>query len=289
MQWITREHAKVDRVACPWLIRHFVDADAEFLFVSADQVLPSAAATGAIPYDVPNVQLGHHGDACSFEAILDTYHLTDNPALVLLGKIVNGADTDNRRWSQPEGPGLRAIAHGFARLGYADDHALNAAEWIVYDALYAYCQAQVGAPTGDSPATVLFVCPHGVAKSVMAMALFQQQAQRLQLPHRALARGLEPDPAVWPGVIAQLQQDGMDVSTYQPQRLTAADLAGAQHIITLGCALPADLPLPPGAIHTDWSDVPLASQDLPDAYAAIQRHVAALMATLASPREVPHG
>jgi protein-tyrosine-phosphatase len=289
MQWITREHAKVDRVACPWLIRHFVDAEADFLFVPADQVLPTAAATGAIPYDVPAVQLGHHGDACSFEAILEQYGLTDNPALVLLGKIVNGADTDNTRWNQAEGPGLRAIAHGFARLGYADDHALNAAEWIIYDALYAYCQAQVGLASGEAPATVLFICPHGVAKSVMAMALFQQQARQRQLPYRALARGLEPEPAVWPGVIAQLQQDGIDVRAYQPQRLTAADLASAQQVITLGCALPADLPLPPGVVHTDWSDVPLAAQDLPGAYAAIQRHVAAFMATLAPAREVPHG
>jgi hypothetical protein len=94
---------------------------------------------------------------------------------------------------------------------------------------------------------------------------------------------------VWPSVIEQLRQDGMDVRTYQPHGLTAADLASAQHIITLGCALPVDLPLPPGSRHTDWSDVPLASQDLPGAYAAIQRHVAAFMATLSPAREVPHG
>lgn len=150
MKWITRERVKVDRVACPWLIRHFVDPDAEFLFVPADEVLRIAEETGAIPYDVPGVALGHHGKACSFEAILEQYQLTGNPALVLLGKIVNGADTDNSLWNQPEGPGLEAIAEGFRHLGYADDHAINAAEWIVYDALHAYCQEMVrrGKPSG---------------------------------------------------------------------------------------------------------------------------------------------
>jgi hypothetical protein len=143
VKWITRERVKVDRVACPWLITKFIDREAEFLFVPADEVLARADAEGAIPYDVPNVELGHHGQACSFEAILKKYALTDNPALVLLGKIVNGADTDNMLWQQPEGPGLEAIAEGFRHLGYPDDHALNAAEWIVYDALYAYCQEMV--------------------------------------------------------------------------------------------------------------------------------------------------
>lgn len=143
MKWITREHVKVDRVACPWLISRFVDEDAEFLFVPADQVMSEAARLGAIPYDVQGVELGHHGQECSFEAILKKYDLTDNRALVLLGKIVNGADTDNALWQQPEGPGLEAIAEGFRHLGYPDDHAINAAEWIVYDALYAYCEVMV--------------------------------------------------------------------------------------------------------------------------------------------------
>jgi hypothetical protein len=150
MKWITREHVKVDRVACPWLIKKFVDKDAEFLFVPAEQVMEVAQREGAIPYDVKGVELGHHGKECSFEAILKKYHLTDNPALALLGKIVNGADTDNTLWRQPEGAGLEAIAEGFRHLGYQDDHALNAAEWIVYDALYAYCEEMVrqGQPDG---------------------------------------------------------------------------------------------------------------------------------------------
>ena len=143
MKWITRERVKVDRVACPWLINKFVDQDAEFLFVPADKVMAEAARLGAIPYDVPNVELGHHGLECSFEAIVKKYNLAGNAALVLLGKIVNGADTENELWQQPEGPGLEAIAEGFRHLGYQDDHEINAAEWIVYDALYAYCQEMV--------------------------------------------------------------------------------------------------------------------------------------------------
>ena len=151
MKWITREPVKVDRVACPWLIKKFVDKGAEFLFVPADKVSNEAKRYDAIPYDVKGVELGHHGKECSFEAILKKYNLTTNPALVLLGKIVNGADTDNTLYAQPEGPGLEAIAEGFRHLGYKDDHVLNDAEWIVYDALYAYCQEMVrqGKPNGD--------------------------------------------------------------------------------------------------------------------------------------------
>ena len=151
MKWITRERVKVDRVACPWLIRKFVDKDAEFIFVPADKVMQEAKRLSAIPYDVKDVELGHHGKECSFEAILKKYGLTSHPELVLLGRIVNGADTDNTLYQQPEGPGLEAIAEGFRHLGYPDDRALNAAEWIVYDALYAYCREMVrqGKPKGD--------------------------------------------------------------------------------------------------------------------------------------------
>jgi hypothetical protein len=143
MKWITREKVKVDRVACPWLIKKFVDSQAEFYFVPAEQVLSEAVRLNATPYDVKDVELGHHGLECSFEAILKKYNLTGDPALVLLGKIVNGADTDNTLWRQPEGPGLEAIAEGFRHLGFKDDHEINAAEWVVYDALYAYCQESI--------------------------------------------------------------------------------------------------------------------------------------------------
>lgn len=150
MKWITRERVKVDRVACPWLIKKFVDPEAEFIFVPADLVMSEAERLGAIPYDVEGVELGHHGQECSFEAILKKHNLTHDPALLLLGKIVNGADTDNTLYHQPEGAGLEAIAEGFRHLGFPNDHAINAAEWIVYDALYAYCQAMIrqGKPNG---------------------------------------------------------------------------------------------------------------------------------------------
>src|SRR5689334_25440319 len=132
MKWITREHVKVDRVACPWLIKKFVDQTAEFLFVPTEKVMDEAKRLGATPYDIKGVELGHHGQECSFEEILKKYDLTNNSALVLLGKIVNGADTDNTLWQQPEGAGLEAIAEGFRHLGYKSDHEQNAAEWIVY-------------------------------------------------------------------------------------------------------------------------------------------------------------
>ena len=151
MKWITRQGVKVDRVACPWLIKKFIDPQAEFLFVPAAQVLEIAAEEDAIPFDVSGVELGHHGLECSFEAILKKYGLDNDPALVLLGRIVNGADTDNQLYRQPEGPGLKAIAEGFRGLGLENDHQINAAEWIVYDALFAYCEEMIrqGKPDGQ--------------------------------------------------------------------------------------------------------------------------------------------
>ncbi len=142
MKWITRENVKVDRVACPWLIRKFVDPEAEFLFVPAGQVMILAEREGAIPYDVANVELGHHDGKCSFEAIEAKYGIND-PAVHLLGQIVHGADVSSDLYRRPEAPGLRAIAEGFSRLGLADDHAILERELLVYDALYRYCQEQV--------------------------------------------------------------------------------------------------------------------------------------------------
>jgi hypothetical protein len=100
MKWITREHVKVDRVACPWLIKKFVDKEAEFVFAPADKVMAEAKRLEAIPYDVKDVELGHHGKECSFEAILKKYKLTGDAALMLLGRIVNGADTDNTLYTR---------------------------------------------------------------------------------------------------------------------------------------------------------------------------------------------
>jgi hypothetical protein len=144
MKWVTRERVKVDRVACPWLIKKFIDPGAEFLFVPADEVMEVAGLESAVPFDVPGVEFGHHGKECSFDALLKKHQLGGDAALVLLAKIVNGADTDNSLWNQPEAAGLKAIAEGFRHLGYKDDHAMIAAEAIVYDALYAYCLEMVG-------------------------------------------------------------------------------------------------------------------------------------------------
>jgi hypothetical protein len=144
MKWVTRERVKVDRVACPWLIKKFIDPAAEFLFVPTDKVMEVAGREGAVPFDVPGVEFGHHGKECSFDALVKKHRLGSDTAIVLLAKIVNGADTDNSLWNQPEAAGLNAIAEGFRRLGFKDDTAIIAAESIVYDALYAYCQEMVG-------------------------------------------------------------------------------------------------------------------------------------------------
>jgi len=138
MKWITRERARVDRIACPWLISRFIDREATFLFVPADQVLSVAQREGATPYDVPNVELGHHGDHCSFDAFIDKYRLTD-PALQTLARIVRGADTDARQLT-PESAGLYALATGFQAIA-KDDHDNMARQFPAYDALYAYCRA----------------------------------------------------------------------------------------------------------------------------------------------------
>jgi hypothetical protein len=140
MKWVTRARPKVDRVACPWLIKRFVDPQGEFLYVPADQVIDSAKQEGAIPFDVPNVELGHHGPECSFDAIIKKYKLKDR-ALERLALIVRGADTEAKDLT-PESRGLDAIAEGF-RLAYQDDHELLQREMPVYDALYAYCQEMV--------------------------------------------------------------------------------------------------------------------------------------------------
>jgi hypothetical protein len=137
MKWVTRARPKVDRVACPWLIKRFVDPQAEFLYVPTDQVIEVANCEGAIPFDVANVELGHNGPECSFDAIIKKYKLSD-PALQRLAPIVRGADTDAKDLT-PESRGLEAIAEGF-RLVFQNDHELLERESSVYDALYAYCQ-----------------------------------------------------------------------------------------------------------------------------------------------------
>jgi hypothetical protein len=143
MKWITRENANVDRIACPWLIRRFIDKDAEFLFVPKEQVISTAEREGATPYDVPGVELGHVEGRCSFESVMLKYGLMADPALVEMAKIVHAADVSADVETSPQGAGLKAIAHGFAILFGLDDHKKIELETPMYDALYAWRQAQV--------------------------------------------------------------------------------------------------------------------------------------------------
>jgi hypothetical protein len=142
MRWITRKNANVDRIACPWLIRHFVDPQAEFLFVPAEEVTATAERSGATPFDVTGVELGHVDGRCSFESILVKYTLTD-PALTLLGRIVHGADIPADITIEAEAAGLRAVAYGFAQLHGDNDHEKIRLEGPMYDALYRWCQHRV--------------------------------------------------------------------------------------------------------------------------------------------------
>ena len=138
MKWVTRERARVDRIACPWLIARFIDKEPTFLFVPASQVKAVAEREGAIPYDIPGVELGHHGEQCSFDAFIDKYELED-PALRALAVIVRGADTGARQLT-PESAGLYAYATGFQAIA-KDDHDNMAKQFPAYDALYAYCRS----------------------------------------------------------------------------------------------------------------------------------------------------
>src|SRR4030088_1097262 len=140
MKWVPRERARVDRIACPWLIDRFIDREPVFLFVPAGEVMKVAEREQAIPYDVPDVELGHHGDECSFDAFLDKYK-PDDPALRALALIVRGADTAQRQLT-PESAGLYALATGFQGIAKGGDDNM-ARQFPAYDALYAYCRANV--------------------------------------------------------------------------------------------------------------------------------------------------
>ncbi len=141
MKWVTRSHIHVDRAACPWLIRRFVDNEAEFLFVPQGQVKKVASETAAIPFDVADVELGHHDGRCSFESIILKYDLKD-PALARLDKIVHAADIAQDIDKDPIGRGLEALAEGFG-IRYPDDDENLEYQFEVYDSLYAWCRLQV--------------------------------------------------------------------------------------------------------------------------------------------------
>ena len=138
MKWITRERPKIDRIACPWLIKRFIDPNAEFLFVPASAVLRVAGETGATPYDIPGVEMTHVGERCSFDAFIARHALHD-PALQQLATIVRGADT-SRLDLAPQSAGLYAVSLGLSQV-FKDDHEMLRHGMVIYDALYAWCKA----------------------------------------------------------------------------------------------------------------------------------------------------
>jgi hypothetical protein len=140
MKWVTRQYVHVDRTACPWLIKKFVDPTAEFIFVSPEKIGEIVEKESAIPYDAPNAELGHHGEKCSFDAIIEKYKL-DDPAVLELAKIVRAADTDKMA-TAPEAAGLEAIMTGIGIVAKDDHEAIEKAR-IVYDALYTSCKLKI--------------------------------------------------------------------------------------------------------------------------------------------------
>ncbi len=142
MQWVTREHPHTDRVACPWLIRKFIEPGAEIVYVPTDEVLPYAERTRAISFDAKGARYTHRDGLCSFEVLVEEYGLGADSALALMARVVHGADVSDDLDATPQSPGLLAVADGFALLGLPDQEQL-ALELPVYDALYAWCQRQV--------------------------------------------------------------------------------------------------------------------------------------------------
>jgi hypothetical protein len=140
MEWVTREHPRTDRIACPWLIRKFIDPEAVIVYLPASDVLAYAERNGAISFDAPGARFTHRGQHCSFETLIEEYHLED-PALAIIARVVHGADVTEDRDAMPESAGLLAIADGFAGLGLDDQRQLEL-EMPVYDALYAWARSQ---------------------------------------------------------------------------------------------------------------------------------------------------
>lgn len=274
MKWITRERARVDRIACPWLITRFIDPAPEFLFVPAREVLAVGQREGAIPYDVPDVELGHHGRQCSFDAFVDRYELTD-PGLTTLAPIVRGADTDDRGLT-PESAGLYAAATGFQAIS-RDDFDNMARQFPMYDALYEF--ARIQAASAPAPPRVLFVCLHGAAKSVIAAAHFQRLAAARGLAMSAVAAGTEPDPQIAPGAVKGLAGDGLTPTSARPRPVTLYDLRSAARIVSFGCDV-----APARGQRVDQWDVPAVSDGYETARRRIVEHVERLVDDLAGAR-----
>ena len=261
MKWITRERARVDRIACPWLITRFIDPKPEFLFVPPKDVLAVASREQAIPYDVPDVELGHRGPRCSFDAFVERYELADS-GLAALAEIVRGADTDDRSLT-PESAGLYAAATGFQATS-RDDFDNMSRQFPMYDALYEFARAR----TADTPAPsrVVFVCLHGAAKSVVAAAHFRRLAAARGLSIGAVAAGTEPDAELAPGAVKGLAAEGLTPSPARPRPVTLYDLTRATRVVSFGCEVAAG----PDRRAEQW-EVPAVS----DGYAAARDQIVA--------------
>jgi protein-tyrosine-phosphatase len=266
MKWVTRERARVDRIACPWLIARFVDPKPEFSFVPPAKVLETARRHGAIPYDVPDVELGHHGPRCSFDAFIERYEL-DDPALLELAPIVRGADTEDRGLT-PESAGLYAAATGF-QASSRDDFDNMARQFPMYDAYYTFCGARASARRPR----VLFVCQHGAAKSVVGAAHFRRLAAARGLAIDAVAAGTEPDPELGPVAVKGLAAEGLRAAPSRPRPVTIYDLQSAVRVVSFGCEVTPSKGQP-----VDRWDVPAVS----DGYAAARDRIVAGVETLVS-------
>ena len=274
MKWITRERARVDRIACPWLISRFIDPAPEFHFVPARDVLAASQREHAIPYDIPDVELGHHGRHCSFDAFIDRYELVD-PALTTLAAIVRGADTDDRGLT-PESAGLYAAATGFQAISH-DDFDNMARQFPMYDALYEYSRMQAASVPPQS--RVLFVCLHGAAKSVVAAAHFRRLAAARGLAMTAAAAGTEPDAELAPGAVKGLAGDGLAAAPARPRPVTLYDLQSAARVVSFGCEV-----APAGGQRVDQWDVPAVGDGYETARKHIVERVERLIAELAGAR-----
>jgi protein-tyrosine-phosphatase len=274
MKWITRERARVDRIACPWLITRFIDPKPEFLFVPPKDVLAVAGRERAIPYDVPDVELGHRGPRCSFDAFVERYELAD-PALAALAEIVRGADTDDRGLT-PESAGLYAAATGFQSTS-RDDFDNMSRQFPMYDALYDFARAR----TADTPAPprVVFVCLHGAAKSVVAAAHFRRLAADRGLSVGAVAAGTEPDAELAPGAVKGLAAEGLTPSPARPRPVTLYDLTRATRVVSFGC----EVAVGPDRRAEQW-EVPAVSEGYAAARDQIVARVERLVSDLATGR-----
>ena len=223
---------------------------------------------------MPDVDLGHRGPHCSFDAFLERYDL-DDPGLVALADIVRGADTGHRDLA-PESAGLYAAATGFQAIS-GDDHDNMTRQFPLYDALYDFCRTRAGAPPTKR---VLFVCLHGAAKSVVAAAHFRTLAAAQGVPHSAVAAGTEPDPELTPAAVKGLADDGL----IPARPITLHDLRTATRIVSFGGDVAA-----PGGRHVErWDDVPAVSESYEVARGRIVERLQRLVSDL-SGRQGPRG